>query len=130
MEEAVLAPLEGLEEAIEDGEEPLIFFEYKQGILVALESKFDIGGRGEGNKGGGGRDKPIDSDPEQLDSEGEEEDEEDEEMADPNLEWMTQGPLALPVVLYKMPNRPKTMNIMFNADSTVKAKDHLDNFYL
>jgi len=63
---------------------------------------FSIGGRGEGSGGGGGRDELTNSDLEPSDSEPEEEDEEDDEMADPNLEWMTQGPLALPDVLHKM----------------------------
>jgi len=95
MEEAILAMLEGLEEAIEDGEEPPIFLEDEQGTLVILGSNSSIGGKGEGSRGGGCGDKPTNSDLEPSDSEGEEEDEEDEEMADPNLKWMTRGPLAL-----------------------------------
>ena len=130
MEEAILATLEGLEEAIEDGEESLIFPRDEQGTLVILGSNSGIWGGGKGNGGVGGRDKPTDSDLEWLDSKGEEEDEEDEEMADPNLEWMNQGPLALWVVLHKMPKRAERINIKFNPDSTVKAEDHLDNFYL
>lgn len=51
-------------------------------------------------------------------------------MADPNLEWMTQGPLALPNVLHKMPKQAERMNIKFNPNSAVKAEDHLENFYL
>lgn len=46
------------------------------------------------------------SNPKPSDSKGkeeDEEDEEDEEMADLNLEWMTQGQLALPVVLHQIP---------------------------
>jgi len=119
-----------LEESIEVGEEPPIFFEDKQGTLVILGSNFGIGGRGEGSERGGGRDELTDSNPEPTDSEGEEEDEEEEEMADPNLEWMTQGPLALPVVLHKMPKRGERMKIKFNPNNAVKAEDHLDNFYL
>jgi len=38
--------------------------------------------------------------------------------------------LALLAVLHKMLKRVERMNIKFNSDSTVKAKDHLDNFYL
>jgi len=93
--------LKGLEEAIEDGEEPLILLQDEQGTLMILGSNSVIGDEG--------RDEPIDSNLEVLDSEGEEEDEEDEEgkedeeMADPNLEWMNQGLLALRVVLHKMP---------------------------
>lgn len=51
-------------------------------------------------------------------------------MADPNLDWMTQGPLALLTILHKMPKRVERMNIKFNLDNTVKEKYHLDNFYL
>jgi len=51
-------------------------------------------------------------------------------MADPNMEWMTQRPLALPVVLHKMPKQAERMNINFNPNCTVKVEDHLDKFYL
>ena len=51
-------------------------------------------------------------------------------MADQNLEWMTQGPLALPVSLQNMPKRVEKMNIKFNPNNTVKVEDHLDNFYM
>lgn len=51
-------------------------------------------------------------------------------MANPNLEWMTQGPLALPIFLHKMSKQKERMNIKFNPNSMVKAEDHLDNFYL
>ena len=51
-------------------------------------------------------------------------------MDNPNLKCMTQGTLSLPIVLHKLPNRAKRMNIKFNVDKTVKAEDHLDNFYL
>ena len=43
---------------------------------------------------------------------------------------MTQGPLALSIVLHKMLKRTERMNIKFNSDITMKAGDHLDNFYL
>jgi len=51
-------------------------------------------------------------------------------MADPNLEWMNQGPLALSVVLHKMMKRTDRMNIKLNPDKTVKVEDHIDNFYI
>jgi len=51
-------------------------------------------------------------------------------MADPNLEWMTQGPLALLADLHKMPKQTERMNIKFNPDITLKVEDHLDNFYM
>lgn len=130
MEEVVLATLEGLEEAIEDGEEPLVFQQGEQDTLVILGSDFGTRGGGEGSRGGGGRDKPTDSESESSNSERGEEDEEEEELADPNLEWMIEGPLALPVVLHKMQKRAERMNINFNPDSPVNAEDHLDNFYL
>jgi len=53
-----------------------------------------------------------------------------EETIDPNLEWMTQGPLALLVVFRNIPKKMMRMNIKFNPNSTVKVEDHLDNFYL
>lgn len=101
--------------------------------LVVLGSNSSIRGGGEDIGGNGGRDELTDSNPEPSDSKGEEEDEEDkddEEMADPNIEWMTQGSLALPDVLHKMPKLAERMNIKFNLDSAVKAGYHLDNFYL
>jgi len=58
------------------------------------------------------------------------EDEEEEEMANPNLEWMTQAPLALVAILYKMLKQVERMNIKFNSHNTVKVEDHLDKFYL
>ena len=51
-------------------------------------------------------------------------------MADQNLEWMTEGPLDPLGALHKMPKRAEIINIKFNHDSIVKAKDHLENFYL
>ena len=93
-------------------------------------SDFGVGGRGEGNEGGKGGGKPTDSELETSDFEGEEEYEEDEQTTDPNLEWMTQGPLALPNVLHNMPKRAERMNVKFDLNNIVKAEDHLDNFYL
>ena len=52
MKEAVLVTLEGLAEAIEDGEELPVFQQGKQDTLVILESDSGIGGGGEGGKGG------------------------------------------------------------------------------
>lgn len=72
----------------------------------------------------------MDSESEPSDSKREEDDKEEEEMDDPNLEWMTQGPLTLLVVLHKMMKREERMNIKFDPDSMVKAEDQLDNFYL
>jgi len=51
-------------------------------------------------------------------------------MVDPNLEWMTEEPLALLVFLNKILREVERMNIKFNPHSTVKARDHIDNFYL
>ena len=55
--------------------------------------------------------QPIDLETEPSVFEREEEDEEEEEMTNPNLEWMSQGPLALPAVLHKIPKRMERMNI-------------------
>lgn len=93
-------------------------------------SNSGIGGGGEGSEGSGGEDVLTDLNSDTLDSEGKEEYEEDEEMADPKLEWMTQGPLALPTILHKMSKRAEIVNIKFNLGTSMKAKYHLDNFYL
>ena len=61
MEEAVLATLEGLSEAIENREEPLVFQEGEWDTLMIFGSDSNIGGGGEGSEGGGGGDKPTDS---------------------------------------------------------------------
>ena len=84
MEDVVLSTLEGLVEAIEDWEEPLVFLQGKQDTLVILGLKSGTGGGGEGNGGGGGEDKPTEWESEPSGSE--EEDEEEEDMVDPNLE--------------------------------------------
>ena len=63
----------------------------------------------------------MDSKLDTSDSEGEEE-YKDEEVANPNLEWMTQGPLALLGSLHKMPKRVERMNIKFNPNSNGKGK--------
>lgn len=70
---------------------------------MILGSDSVTGGRGEGSGGGRGGDGPIDSDLESSDSKEEEEDEEEEDTADQNLEWMTQGLLALSDALHRMP---------------------------
>lgn len=77
MEEAFLAILEVLEEAIENGEEPLVFQQGEWDTLMILGLDSSIGGGGEGSGGGGGRDKLTDSEPEPSYSEEEEEDEEE-----------------------------------------------------
>lgn len=118
---------DGMDEAIEDGEEPPIFFENEQSTLVVLGSNSSVGDEGEGSRGSGGGDKPTDLDSEPSDSDREEE---DEEMVESNIEWMTQGPLSLLDVMHKIPKRAERMNINFNPDSVMKAEDHLDNFYL
>lgn len=130
MEEEVLATLEGLAEVIGNGEEPLVFWQYEQDTLVILRLDSGIGGGGEGSGGGGDGDKLTKLESEPSDSEREEEDEVEEDMVDPNLEWMTQGPLALLVFLHKMSKWAKRMNIKFNPNSIVNIKDHLDKFYL
>lgn len=130
MKEAVLDKLKGMIEAIEDGEEPMVFQQGEQDTLVILGSDSSTWGRGEGNRGGRGGDKPTNSEPESSDSKREEEDKEEEDMADPNLEWMTQAPLVLPAILHKMSKRAKRMNIKFNPDNMMKVEDHLENFYL
>jgi len=96
---------------------------------VILGSGSGTGDGGEGSGGGRGGDEPTDSEPEPSNYE-EEEDKEEEDMADQNLEWMTQGPLALSGALHMMPKRSEIMLTKYDPDNTVKAEDHLDNFYL
>jgi len=69
---------------------------------VILDLGSSTTSRGEGNRGGGGKDEPTDSESKLSDCE-EEDEEEEKDMADQNLEWMTQGPLVLLGDLYKMP---------------------------
>jgi len=69
---------------------------------MILGAESDIGGGGGCSRGGKGGDEPMDLEPEPLDSKREEEEKQEEDMADPNLEWITQGPLALLGVLHKM----------------------------
>ena len=63
------------------------------------------------------------------DSEDEEE-HRDENMVDQDLDWMTQGPLDLLSILHKMPRHPEKLLMKYVPDNSIKAEDHLDNFYL
>lgn len=103
MEEEILSTIEGVEKVIKDREYSPIFWQGEQDTLVLLGSNSGTRGRGESSGGGRGIDEPIDLELEPSYSEREEEDEGEEEMAVPNVEWMTQGPLALLTILYKMP---------------------------
>jgi len=87
-------------------------------------------GKGEGSGGVGGGDEPMESKPEPSESKREEDNEEEEGMDDPNLEWMTEGPLALLVVLHNTPMRLDRMDLKFDPNTTVKKEYHLDKFYL
>lgn len=93
-------------------------------------SDSSIGGGGEGSRGGIGRDKPIGLEPEPSDSKEGDEDEVKEDMANQNMEWMTQGPLVLLGDLHKMMKQSERMITNFDLENTMKAEDHLDNFYL
>lgn len=88
------------------------------------------GGGGEGSGGCEGGDEPIDSKSEPSDSEDYEEDEEEEDMVDQNLEWMMQGPLALPGALHRMPKHSERTLTKYDPANTVKVEDHLDKLYL
>ena len=59
MEEAILATLEGLAEAVENKEEPIVFQQEERDTLMILGSDFCTRGGGEGNGGGGGRYEPT-----------------------------------------------------------------------
>lgn len=129
MKEVVLATLEGLEEVVKDKEEPSVFWQGEWDTLIILGSDSGIGGVGEGSRGGWDGDKPTDLELGPLDSK-EEEDDEEEEMANKNLELITQGQLAFPGALHNMPKLVKKMSINFKPNNTAKAEDHLDSFYL
>ena len=43
---------------------------------------------------------------------------------------MTQGPLALPGVLHKMPKNSEKLLTKYDLDKIGKDEDHPDNFYL
>lgn len=118
MEEEVLATLEGSEEVIEDEEEPPIFLEDEKGTLVILRLNFGIGREGEGSRGGLGRDEWTNSD---LEPSNFEVVEWDKDMDDPNIEWMTVGPLALPAILHKIPRQAEKMNIKFNPNNAMNS---------
>lgn len=75
MEEAILATLEGMIEAIENGEEPMVFQNRQQDTPVILISYSSTRGRVGGSKGGRGGDEPTESEPEPSYSKEEEEDE-------------------------------------------------------
>lgn len=45
-----------------------------------------------------------------------------------NLDYMTQGPLALLGVLHKMSRHPEKLLTKYDPDKVVKVEDHLDNF--
>jgi len=59
MEEAVVATLEGIVEAFEYGEEPLVFWQGEQDSLVILGSNSGTRGGAEVKKGGEGRDELL-----------------------------------------------------------------------
>lgn len=128
MEEEIIATLEGLAEAIENREEPLVFQQGEQHTFMILGSDFGIGRGGKGSGGGESGYELVDSQLEPLDSKEEEEDKEEEDMAEQNLEWMSQGPLALSGAFHRMPNLSERMLTKNDPDSTVKAKDHLESY--
>lgn len=67
VEEEVLTTFEGLVEAFEDGEEPMVFQQGKEDTLLTLGLNSGIGGRGEGSGGGRGRDEPMELESESSD---------------------------------------------------------------
>jgi len=97
---------------------------------MILGSHSGTRGEGEGSGGGGGSDDQIESKSKPSYLEEEEEDEEKEDMANQNMEWMIQGPLALIGSLQKVLKHSKRMIIKFYPNNIVKAEDHLDKFYL
>jgi len=88
-------------------------------MILGLES--GIGGGGEGSGGGRGGDEPTELELKPSDFEEEEEDKEEVDMADQNMEWMTQGPLALLGALHKMLKWLERTITKFKLDNTVKV---------
>lgn len=54
----------------------------------------------------------------------------DEDMADQELDWMTQGPLSLLGVLHNMLSHSEKLFTEYYLDKIVKEEDHLGKFYL
>lgn len=51
-------------------------------------------------------------------------------MVDSNMDWMNQCPLVLLCVLHKMLRYAENILTKYDPDKKLKAKDHLDKFYL
>lgn len=54
----------------------------------------------------------------------------DEDMADQDLDQMTQGPLTLFCILDKMSRHSENLLTKYDLEKSIKLEDHLENFYL
>ena len=77
---------------------------------------------------GSGREEEEEEEPSY--SKKEEEDSEEDDMAYQKLGLMTQVSLTILGVLHKMPRHSENLLKKYDLDKTMKAKYHLDNFYL
>lgn len=118
VEYMVLSTLEELANSMEKEEEPPLFNGGNRGNILLSGANFSRTGREE------------EGEDELSDSNKEEEDNEEEDKANQNLDWMNQGPLALPTLLHKMPRHLKKILMKYDPYKRVKDEDHLDNFYL
>lgn len=115
VEEVVLATLEELADSMEREEEPGYFIVVTEATSYCLGSTFfEIAKEEE----------------EPLYLEKEEEDNKEEDMADQNLDRMTQDPLEFLGVLHKVPRHVEKLFMKYDLDKIVKVEEHLDNFYL
>lgn len=51
-------------------------------------------------------------------------------MASVDLDWIAQGPLALPNNLDKMPKDLEKLLLKFDLEKKTKFEDHIDDFYM
>ena len=51
-------------------------------------------------------------------------------MCDQDLDWMTQGLLALLGMLQNMPKHSEKLLMNYDPEKILKDEDHFDNFYL
>lgn len=113
----VIASLEELEysseETVQQDPLPPISEGYEEDIVLSNDIFYNLNSEGEGSS----------------DSEKEEESR-DEDMANWDLNWMAQGPLALLDNLHKMPEHPEKLLSNFDPNKKKKEEGYIDVFYM
>lgn len=118
LDDVVLVTLEELVDSVEKQEEPPLFHGGDEENILLSDTTFS-GTSGE-----------EEEEEETSNSDKEEEDSEEEDMVDQNMDWMTQGLLALSGVLHKMPRHSEKILKKYDHNKRVKVEYHLDKFYL